>query len=133
MSVTSRKMPCLVHFPSNDRNPTCLAQGSLSLEATLIGEGFTNQHKAWFACLTLRSWKSSTLYEGSTMAQDSSWKLLKFSSFTTCKTLTTAILLTDNELCCSFALECVFFSQVVTSIGRSGGSAPQWPCSESVV
>lgn len=80
-------MPCLIHFPSNDRNPTRLAQGLVSLEATLFGEGFTNQRKAWFACLTQRSWKSATLYQGSTMAQDSSWKLLKFSSFMTCKTL----------------------------------------------
>lgn len=71
MPVTSRKMPCRIHFPSNDRNPTCLAQGSLSLEATLFGEGFTNQRKAWFACLTQRSWKFSTLYQGSIMAQDS--------------------------------------------------------------
>lgn len=117
MPVTSRKVPCLIHFPSNDRNPTCLAQGSLSLEATLFGEGFTNQRKAWFACLTQRSWKSSTLYQGSTMAQDSSWKLLKFSSFMICKTLmlTTAILLTDNESCCLFVPECVLFLHVASA------------------
>lgn len=109
-------------FPIKRQKTYLSCTGLAILGGPSLWRGLHQSGKAWFACLTQRSWKSSTLYQGSTMAQDSSWKLTKFSSFMTCKTLvlkshglTTAILLTDYESCCSLASEFVFFLQVASA------------------